>query len=68
MSCANSGTANSNGCQFFITFAPCSTLDGKNVVFGKVIEGMQILRLIEELPVNDSSPKVSVMIAECGEM
>lgn len=64
---ANSG-ANTNGCQFYITCAPCGFLDDKHVVFGRVVEGMGIVRLIEETPVSGSSPKVPVVIADCGEM
>lgn len=67
LSMANSGP-NSNGCQFFITCAPCDFLDDKHVVFGKVIEGMSVVRLIEEVPSPQSKPKLSVVIVECGQM
>jgi len=49
LSMANSGP-NTNGCQFFITTATCDFLDGKHVVFGKVIDGMLTLRKIENVP------------------
>jgi peptidyl-prolyl cis-trans isomerase B (cyclophilin B) len=47
LSMANSG-ANTNGCQFFITYSPQHHLDGKHSVFGQLIEGMQVLEDIEQ--------------------
>lgn len=67
LSMANSGP-NTNGCQFFITCAPCEFLDGKHVVFGRVVEGMQIVRLIENVPSPQGQPKLDVTIIECGQM
>ena len=68
LSMANSGP-NTNGCQFFITCCKCDFLDGKHVVFGKVVEGMSVVRLIEEVPVgSQSKPKLPVVISECGQM
>jgi peptidyl-prolyl isomerase H (cyclophilin H) len=67
LSMANSGP-NTNGCQFFITCAPCDFLNDKHVVFGKVIEGMSVVRLIEEVPSPHSKPKLQVVIIECGQM
>mmetsp|Transcript_26025 Transcript_26025/g.36179 ORF Transcript_26025/g.36179 Transcript_26025/m.36179 type:complete len:181 (+) Transcript_26025:162-704(+) len=68
LSMANTGP-NSNGCQFFITCAPAQWLDGKHVVFGRVIEGLRVVHLIENVPVDPKSrPKIEVKIAECGEM
>lgn len=69
LSMANSG-ADTNGCQFFITCAPCEWLDGKHVVFGRVIEGMKVVRAIEAVSVNptNSRPKIEVKITECGQL
>jgi peptidyl-prolyl cis-trans isomerase B (cyclophilin B) len=47
LSMANSG-ANTNGCQFFITYAPQHHLDGKHSVFGQLIEGMDVLERLEQ--------------------
>lgn len=77
LSMANSGP-NTNGCQvndlytnhqFFITCQACDFLDGKHVVFGRLIDGMLTLRKIENIPVGaNNRPKLSVIVSECGEM
>eukprot|EP00048_Salpingoeca_helianthica_P008729 m.125613 g.125613 ORF g.125613 m.125613 type:complete len:201 (-) comp14675_c6_seq1:23-625(-) len=65
---ANSGP-NSNGCQFFITCAPADYLDGKHVVFGKVIDGLLVVRRIESVPTGPANrPKIPVTISQCGQM
>ncbi|KAF9817922.1 hypothetical protein IEO21_03116 [Rhodonia placenta] len=62
LSMANSGP-NTNGCQFFVTTAKCDFLDGKHVVFGKVIDGMLTLRKIENVPTGPNNrPKLAVKI------
>ena len=47
LSMANSGP-NTNGCQFFITYAPQHHLDGKHSVFGQLIEGTDVLDSLEQ--------------------
>lgn len=68
LSMANNGP-NTNGCQFFITCGRCSWLDGKHVVFGKVVQGIDIVRMIENSPVTAyKKPIHSIIISDCGQM
>ncbi|KAL1413325.1 Peptidyl-prolyl cis-trans isomerase H [Vanrija albida] len=67
LSMANSGP-NTNGCQFFITTAPADFLNGKHVVFGRVLDGMPVVREIEKTPVMGDRPTNPVVIAKSGEV
>jgi len=67
LSMANSGP-NTNGSQFFICTADTTWLDGKHVVFGKLVEGEDVLKTIEAYGSQSGSPKVDVNIADCGEL
>lgn len=65
---ANRG-ANTQSSQFFITTRPTPHLDGKHVVFGRVVSGYDIVETIESQPVDQNSrPLQLVMIANCGEL
>ena len=70
LSMANSGP-NTNGCQFFITCNKASHLDGKHVIFGRIMDAdsMLVVRKIEAVPVyQNNRPKLEVVISECGEL
>jgi len=68
LSMANCGK-NTNNSQFFITFKPAPWLDGKHVVFGRVIEGIDSVMELALVPrgANDR-PKQQVIIKDCGEV
>lgn len=67
LSMANSGP-NTNGSQFFVCTAKTEWLDNKHVVFGHVIEGLDVMRKMEKVGTQSGKTSRPVIIADCGEL
>lgn len=67
LSMANSGP-NTNGSQFFICLDKTDWLNGKHVVFGRVVEGMDVVRKMEKCGTQSGKTSREVVIQDCGEL
>ena len=65
LSMANAGP-NTNGSQFFITFAPTAWLDGRHVVFGQVLEGFDVVDALEKIGSNSGKTSKKAEIVASG--
>ncbi len=67
LSMANAGPG-TNGSQFFLTTAATPWLDGKHVVFGSVVEGLDVVRAMEAQGSQSGQTKLPIVITDCGQL
>jgi cyclophilin family peptidyl-prolyl cis-trans isomerase len=62
----SSSGPHSNGSQFFITLGPCEWMNCTKVGFGRVIQGYDVLKLVNEAPARNQRPNPKIYIGDCG--
>jgi len=67
LSMANAGP-NTNGSQFFVTTAKTSWLDGKHVVFGSVVDGMDVVKKLEGYGSQSGKTTKKIVVADSGQL
>jgi len=67
LSMANAGP-NTNGSQFFLCTSKTAWLDGKHVVFGSVVEGLDVVKTVEGVGSQSGQTRSKVIVAACGQL
>jgi len=59
---------NTNGSQFFLCTSKTAWLDGKHVVFGSVVEGLDVVKTVEGVGSQSGQTRSKVIVAACGQL